>query len=234
MKRLIGIFLLFISSLTYADIYDFVSIEKLIEQEVGRIILPEIYKKLNIKISITPVPGKRAQQMAISGQKDGEIMRIYTYGDENPTMIRVPTPYYFLETMAFVKMGRGIVIDNRDDLKNYNLGKVRGVKHTDNITEGIDNVVDVNTTAQMMKMLENNRIDIALTNTLDGLIILKELGYSDIITMDKPLAVLELYHYIHASKSNIVSEVDSVIKEMIASGEMKELIFMVEKTVIGN
>ncbi len=72
--------------------FDFVSIEKLVEQEVGRVIIPKIYSKLGIEITITPMPGKRAQQMANSGIKDGEIMRIYSYGNETPNTIRVRTP----------------------------------------------------------------------------------------------------------------------------------------------
>jgi hypothetical protein len=54
----------------------------LIEQDVGRIIIPEIYNNLGMTVTIKPVPGKRAQQLATSGKKDGEIMRIFTYGLE--------------------------------------------------------------------------------------------------------------------------------------------------------
>ena len=73
-------------------------IEYLIEQEVGRLVLPQIYKNIGIDISIEPLPAQRAQYAARTGSKDGEIMRIWTYGDENLTTIRVPTAYYFLET----------------------------------------------------------------------------------------------------------------------------------------
>lgn len=82
--------------------YDFASIELLIEQEVGRIVLTQVYENIGINITISPLPGKRAQYVANTGMKDGEIMRIWTYGDENPNTIRVPTPYYYLETMPFV------------------------------------------------------------------------------------------------------------------------------------
>ncbi|TWX56179.1 hypothetical protein [Colwellia hornerae] len=36
--------------------YNFASIELLIEQEVGRIVLPQIYKNIGIDITITPLP----------------------------------------------------------------------------------------------------------------------------------------------------------------------------------
>ena len=106
MNKLIKIILIAVIltlSVQAKEKYSFVSIENLIEQEIGRIIIPKIYQKLNIDVDISSKPAKRAQAYATSGKKDGEIMRIWTYGVENKTTIRVPTPYYKLETMAFIK-----------------------------------------------------------------------------------------------------------------------------------
>jgi len=227
------LFIVFATHFVYAQEYFFVSIQDLIEQEVGRLIIPEIYKKLNLKATISPVPGKRAQFLASSGTKDGEIMRIWTYGIENPTTIRVPTPYYYLETMAFIKKGSGIVINNKKDLSKYKLVKVRGVKHTNNITKGFSNVHDLNSTETMMKFLQAGRADVALTNTVDGMLVLKKFGIKNIVPIKKPLAVLDLYHYIHEKHKALVPKVDDVIKELKASGELKRIIQNAENRVIG-
>ncbi|MGH1542868.1 MAG: substrate-binding periplasmic protein [Arenicella sp.] len=212
--------------------YNFVSIENLIEQEVGRLLIPEIYKKLGYTANINPMPGKRAQQEATSGSKDGEIMRIFTYGQENPTTIRVPTPYYYLETMGFVKRGSGIKINDKSDLARYRLVKVRGVKHTNNISAGLSKVQDIGSTERMMKFLNFGRADIALTNTVDGMLTLQKLGFTDIVPLDKPLATLELFNYIHESNKHLVPEVDSAIKEMLQDGSLKALIEDAENQVI--
>ncbi|MCG8617115.1 MAG: transporter substrate-binding domain-containing protein [Desulfobacterales bacterium] len=235
MKKLfiVVFILIFSTTFTQAEEYHFVSIEKLIEQEVGRLVIPKIYEKLNIKVTITPMPGKRAQHAATSGKKDGEIMRIWTYGENNPTTIRVPTPYYYLETMAFIKKDSGINIGSKDDLKNYKLVKVRGVKHTNNITKGLSNVDDKDNTAQMMKLVDSGRSQVALTNTVDGNLVLKQLNLTSIKPIDKPLAVLDLYHYIHESHKDLVPKVDAVIKEMKASGELAKVIKEAEAKVIG-
>jgi len=235
MKKTIVILLLVFFTTKYgiAEEYHFVSIINLIEQEVGRLIIPEIYKKLGIKVTITPMPGKRAQHSATNGKKDGEIMRIWSYGEENPTTIRVPTPYYYLETMAFIKKGSGIVIHSKSDLSKYKLVKVRGVKHTNNISKGIPDVHDLNTTEQMMKFLAAGRADAALTNTIDGLIVLKKIGIMNIIPIKKPLAVLDLYNYIHEDHKDLVPKVDAVIKEMKASGELSRIIKDAENQIIG-
>jgi len=215
-----------------AQDYQFVSIQNLIEQEVGRVLIPEIYKKIGLSVDITPMPGKRAQEEATSGSKDGEIMRIYTYGEENPTTIRVPTPYYYLETMGFVRKNSGVRIRSKSDLAKYRLAKVRGVKHTNNITKGLDDVFDLKNTETMMEFLQRGRADVALTNTVDGLLVLEKLGYENIGPIAKPLAVLDLYNYIHEDHADIIPQVDKAILDMQGSGEMKGLIAKAEAAVI--
>ena len=221
-----------IPRLGIAQDYQFVSIQNLIEQEVGRVLIPEIYKKLDLTVDISPMPGNRAQEEATTGAKDGEIMRIFTYGNENPTTIRVPTPYYYLETMGFVRKNSGIRIKSKADLAKYRLAKVRGVKHTNNITKGLENVFDLKNTETMMEFLARGRADVALTNTVDGLLVLEKLGYENIGPIEKPLAVLDLYNYIHENHADIVPLVDKAILDMQSSGELKQLIAKAEAAVI--
>ena len=232
MRRLYSLFFILVSSYSIAETYHFVSINDLIEQEIGRIIMPEIYDKLDMSITITPLPGKRAQFEATSGASDGEIMRIFTYGLENETVVRVPTPYYYLETMAFIRKDSNVVINTKEDLKNYKIVKVRGVKHTNNITHGHDTIVDLNTTEQIMKFLDKGRADVALTNTVDGLMVINDLGLKNIVKASEPLATLDLYHYIHEDHKHLVPKVDAVIKQMIASGELDNLVQDAETAVI--
>ena len=194
--------------------------------------MPTCSRKLGIDITITPLPAKRAQLEATSGKSDGEIMRIYNYGEENPTTIRVPTPYYSLETMAFIKKNAGIAITKKEDLAKYRIVKVRGVKHTNNITQGLVNVSDVDSTEQMMWLVEKGMVDVALTNTIDGLMALSILNIDDIVPLDAPLATLDLFHYIHESHKDLVPLVDNIIKEMLASGELASIIKSAEKKVI--
>jgi len=212
--------------------YNFASIEYLIEQEVGRIVLPQIYKNIGIDITVTPLPAQRAQLVASTGEKDGEIMRIWTYGIENNQMIRVPTPYYYLETMPFTLKGRHLDIRDKDDLKKYKLAKVRGVKHTNNITKGINDVYEMNSTENMFKLLQKRMVDVVLTNTFDGVLTLERLGYENITPRNKPLAVLPLYHYIYKKHVALMPLINQEILRLQASGELKKLIELAEQNVI--
>lgn len=209
---------------------DFASIEKLSEQEVGRILLPHIYDKLGIDITITPLPAKRAEQGATSGQYDGELMRIWDYGNQNPQMIRLPTPYYQLDTTPFIT--RHDIKVCRETLADSKLVVVRGVKHTDLITQGLPNVHRVNDTVTMMKMLIDGRADIALTNRMDGIHAINTLQTTEVHSC-QPLAVHSLYHYLHPNNNDLADSLDRAIRGMRQSGELEHLTRLAEEEVLG-
>ena len=218
------------TKLTYR--YQFASIEYLIEQEVGRLVLPQIYAKLAIDIDITPLPGNRAQYVVNTGMFDGEIMRIWSYGEENPTSIRVPTPYYYLETMAFVRKDSNLKVETANDLSELKIGRVRGVKHTNNITADLTDIYDVHSTKLMFELLEQGKIDVALTNTLDGKVMIQRHQFKNIRAMDKPLATLALYHYLHGKHHAMSLLVDEQIQLLSKSGELKSILLHAESYVI--
>lgn len=216
-----------------AQDYRFVSINYLAEQEIGRIVLPQIYKNIGIEISVTPLPGKRAQNEAAKGTKfHGEIMRIFTYGRDNPNTIRVPTPYYYLETMAFVKVDSTLDIKEARDLRNIRIAKVRGVKHTNNITAGLNNVYDSNTTEKILKQVATGFVDVALTNTIDGKLILNEHGIKNVRPTNTPLATLALYHYIHKDNAHLVDKIDDEIKRLKENGQLAQMIKEAESIIL--
>ncbi|WP_105168254.1 substrate-binding periplasmic protein [Pseudoalteromonas sp. T1lg23B] len=223
--------LLYLAFNCSAQEYRFASINYLIEQEVGRIVIKEVYQQLGIKIAITPLPGKRAQHEAATGINDGEIMRIHSYGDETPSTTRVPTPYYHLETMVFTRKNSGIVINKASDLRNYQVVRVRGVKHTQNVTQGMTNVTDTDNTAQMFKLVDAGLADIALTNKMDGLIVLKNLGITTVEAHPHSLDKQALYHYIRKEHVKLIQKVDNKLKQLKQSGELDKLIRRAEQEV---
>ncbi|XQW84043.1 substrate-binding periplasmic protein [Thalassotalea piscium] len=219
----------------HASEYHFAAIDKLAEQEVGKIILTEIYKELGIKITISSLPGNRAEYEANQGVKDGEIMRIFSYGEVNENLIRVPTPYYYLLTTAFIKKGSKIELHTKDDLAQYRLARVRGVKHTKIITMNMPNVVEANSTIKMFKLLDQNIVDIALTNADNGIWNLAQTSLNDKITAyPRVFARLNLYHYIHKKNKHLVDKVNTKINEMIASGALKNIVQQARQQVFSN
>ena len=221
------------SSLTKAD-YHFAAIENLAEQEIGKIVLTRIYQELGLNIAITSFAGNRAQHEANSGLKAGEIMRIWTYGTENKNLMRVPTAYYSLTTSAFKLKKSPIQINKASDLKGYKVVRIRGVKHTNNITKGLRYISDSPSTVAMFKLLQQGNVDIAVTNYIDGIEVLKKLNLESEIVASKPLAELKLYHYIHKDHRELVVKVDNMIKQLKSTGQLADIIKAAEAEVLSN
>lgn len=223
------IFITFFSLNCQAEKYHLVSIACLFEQQVGELVLPAIYNKLGIDITITAMPGNRAMLETVSGRKDGEIMRIWSYGIEHTETIRIPTPYYQLETMAFFRQGEAINLKTAADLARYSVLKVRGVKHTNNITKGLSDIYDYDDTESMMRALQRNSV--ALTHITDGQFAIRKAGLKGIVQLEAPLATFPLFHYVHRKNSHLVERLNKAIVEMKQSGELKRLILKAEQEV---
>ncbi len=203
--------------------YKFVRIEGLAEQAVGEKILMDVYKRAGIEISISPMPGRRALEMASTGAIDGETLRVYGLGENVKSLIRVPTPLSSLQTVAFAKKDKAVSLTSREDLNNYSSVIVTGVLHTHAITEGISNVREMTDPAGMFKMVEAGRADLALTSYLDGLASLKKLKIDSIVNVEPALNDQPLYHYVHESKKDVIDTIEPIIKEMSASGELASM-----------
>lgn len=214
-----------------AEEYHFVSISGLYEQEVGEVILAEIYSRVGLGFKVSRVPGQRAVMEATQGRVDGEVMRIWSYGEEHPEVIRVPTSYYFLETMAFYKKGSGVEVSSIEDLTKYSVLKIRGVKHTNIVTKGVADVYDFDDTESMLKALNKQRSNVALTNRGDGLFAIQKYGIKGIEFSKYPLFSFPLYHYVHKKSIHLVDKIDRVIAKMKETGELDKLIRRAERQV---
>lgn len=213
---------------------NFVRIEGSAGQAIGGKLLYEIYKRAGIKITITPMPAKRALTEASAGRKDGEAVRIWSVGEKYPTLIRVPTPIYSIRTQAFAKKGNMFTLKDSNDLEKYNIVIVRGVQHTTNITRGLKKVQIISKMSLLMQFVQKGRAEIALTNRLSGLSLLKKYAISDVVAVGESLKELLLYHYLYKDHKHLVPKIDSIIKNMVDSGEMSDLRKKYENEYLNN
>ena len=223
--------LLALTQVSYAQQYHFAAISNLYEQEVGEIILADIYRRAGLEMTVTPMPGQRAIMEATSGRVDGEIMRIWSYGVEHPQLVRVPTSYYFLETMAFYKEGSDVEVNSVEDLEKYSVLKVRGVKHTNAITKGFTDVYNYDNTEAMLRALDKDRNNVAVTHRSDGLFAIQKHGLKNIDSSEYPMFSFPLYHYVYKENRHLVEKIDRIIQAMKTTGELDVLIRQAEKQV---
>jgi len=211
----------------------FAQIAETPDQMIGAEILKVAYGKIGISIKMVDMPGKRALTQSSQGKVDGEVHRIIEVEDAYPTLIRVPTPINYIEPSVFAKH-YNFKITNCAALKKYNVGIVRGVKHAELCTKGMNNVHTFNFSTKMMELLDAKRIDIAITARINGLLLSKKMGMESIQPLSPPLSKKMVYHYVHEKHKSLVSKINKVFIEMKKSGELEMLRKKAIKTLLKN
>ena len=192
------------------------------DQVIGAVIVKAAYEKLGIPVKFEILPGKRALAESSEGRADGEVHRIVEIDDEYPTLLRVPTPINYIEPSVFSKKHEFEVTDCAA-LQGYQIGIVRGVKHSQLCTQGMENVIAGNDLTAVMRMLNAGRIDLLITARINGLLMAKELKLDTIKPLSPPLSRFWVYHYLHKSHKELVPRIDNVFKSMQESGELEAL-----------
>jgi len=192
------------------------------DQAIGAVIVKAAYEKLGIPVKFAILPGKRALAESSEGRVDGEVHRIFEVGAEYPTLLRVPTPINYIEPSVFSKK-HGFEVTDCAALQGYQIGIVRGVKHSQLCTHGMENVFLGDDLTGVMRMLDAGRIDLLITARINGLLLAKELGLDAIKPLSPPLSRLWVYHYLHERHKDLVPTIDAVFKAMQESGELETL-----------
>ena len=192
------------------------------DQAIGAVIVKAAYKKLGIPVKFEILPGKRALVESSEGRADGEVHRIVEIGDEYPTLLRVPTPINYIEPSVFSKKHEFEVTDC-PALEGYQIGIVRGVKHSELCTRGMKKVFEGDNLNGVMRMLNAGRVELLITARINGLLMAKELGLDSIKPLSPPLSRFWVYHYLHERHKELVPTIDAVFKAMQERGELEAL-----------
>ncbi|WP_319543902.1 transporter substrate-binding domain-containing protein [uncultured Pseudodesulfovibrio sp.] len=186
-------------------------------------ILTEAYAQLGYDVTIKGFPAERALAMSNEGLVDGEAGRVSVIEGSYTNLIRVPTPLYTNRVAAFSRQAHFNTKNGWNSLKGYSVGAVLGYKFIEKMTEDLDTVYFRNYSI-LFKALDNNRIDVAVSEYLEALPTLGQLHLIQIGSHYPLLAHNPMYHYLHKSKAWLIPAIDSILHEMEKSGRMDEIL----------
>ncbi|MEH6575470.1 MAG: transporter substrate-binding domain-containing protein [Amphritea sp.] len=221
-KIILAVTLILFCAQAYSQTLVIGRIEGAPDHQLGAAIIEEAYKRINVVVEFKVFPGQRALVQSSSGKVDGEMQRIYEVGDLYPTLIRVPTPFTYMDAAVFSKDEK-IVVSGWSSLNDYKVGIVRGDKYAEIGLRDVENVVLVSGTKSLLRMLDAGRVDIVVTTIFDGLYGAKKHQMQSIRPIYPILARIPLYFYLHEKNKHLVAEIDRVFKSMQQSGELEEL-----------
>lgn len=181
------------------------------------LIVKEAFERIGRKGNVAMYSAsKRALINANEDVDQGVAMRVKNLEKKFPNLVRVPES--IIEN-DFVAYARDLQLSTAswDTLKPYAVTHVHGwVIFERNMPKG-QNVTTVKEPNQMFKMLDKERVDIALYERWQGLQYVKAKGLT-VRVLEPPLASVSMYMYVHKKHANLVGELDQALKAMKADG----------------
>lgn len=201
----------------------FARIENIPDQFVGGEILKAVYSRLKIPIELVDLPAKRALMESSTGKLDGEVHRNINVQKQYPTLIMIRPAINYIEPSVFSKT-HDFNVKGWGSIADYTVGIVRGVGTSEDGTRWMKQVLAATTLDQLMLALAADRIDVAVSDSFSGLVVVKKLGLENSIkVLTPPLQKNEIYHFLHEKHRKLAPKVEKVIREMQASGELESL-----------
>lgn len=201
------------------------------DQTITTRILTLVYDRLNIPMQTVIVPSRRAVVEAAQGVLDGLTHRIFEVGEENPTLVRIPTPINHVEPTLFSKQPERFV--DIASVTGQRIGIRRGARLAEIATKGLEPVVSATSPLQLMRLLAEDRLDVVILSRENGFAALRKLGKSSIRPAPRPLYRLPLFHYLHRKHAQLVDRLDGFFKELTTSGELRKLRVKYFEKVVG-
>ena len=108
--------------------------------EGSEAVLRTAYLELGVNLLVEPMQGQVALERSLAGESDGEVHRIYALGEQQTSLIRVPTSIGNIATVAVSAPGSDVSISDIDDLAQYRIGRIDGILHSAMVAEHLEGV----------------------------------------------------------------------------------------------
>jgi len=185
-------------------------------------LLAEIYRRAGLGLQVEVLPAARASLVALSDKADGELVRIASYGQTYPQLVRVDPAFYRVSVRAYSLAARSAQVQTRDDLHHYTVAAIRGMAYAQELTDNHPALTLTQNPLQLFRMLAAGRVDVVVCATLAAQQTVNGLGLRD-LDVSPELARFELHHYLHARRRALAPRLAEVIRHMRDSGELEQL-----------
>jgi len=179
----------------------------------------EAFRRVGLTLELIVQPSERSLQAAEQGQVDGEGLRIAGLGAQYPNLLQVPEPYIGVSFVAFARKVDAVSVERGwASLEPHRVAFITGWKMFEANATHARIVSKVSTPEQLFRMLESDRIDLALYTLADGSAILKRLGMTSIVPLKPSLRDVNMYLYLHRRHEAWVPRIAQALRAMKSDG----------------
>jgi polar amino acid transport system substrate-binding protein len=207
-----------------AKTLEFSCIEETPDIEISRLVLSKAYGKLGIDIKIQRLPGLRALIYANEGLTDGELFRAAGVEDDYVNLVRVNVPINTVDVVVITK-NRSFEVTGWQSLKPYYIGVQSGITFIESSISKMEGlkVARVKSSSQLLRMLNNERIDAVVAPRISAILSLADLRFKTMTILEPPLQILPLFHYLNKKHQSLVPELENVLQKMEDDDEIKRI-----------
>ena len=147
----------------------------------------EAFRRARLELRLEKLPAGRALLLSNSGVADGELNRLSGIETQYPNLVRVPEK---LGDWYFAAFSKDASIPGRlEAIRGRTVGLIRGWKIYESALAGAKDVIAADDAEQLFRLLQLDRIEVALYERLMGLAHIRELGIKGVLWSEPPLFI---------------------------------------------
>ncbi len=173
------------------------------------IILTEAFRRIGYKLNTVQLPPERGLLAANEGIVDGDVNRIKGLEKTYPNLQRVPEKIRDSEFCALSK--NNSISNTPNELKKRVVGHIKGWKIYDKMMATSKKVITASSPTQLFRLLEVNRIEVALYSCVEGLDLAQRLGINNIHILKPDFQQVKLFIYLNNKHANLIPQLSSAL-----------------------
>ena len=176
----------------------------------------EAFRRARLELRLEKLPAERALLLSNSGVADGELNRLAGIGTQYPNLIRVPEK---LGDWYFAAFSKDASIPGRlEAIKGRTVGLIRGWKIYESALAAAKDVIAVDDADQLFRLLQLDRIEVALYERLMGLAYIKEHAIKGVRVVEPPFFTRETFIHLYKSHAGQVPALAAALRAMKQDG----------------
>ena len=185
-------------------------------------ILTQAYAEMNQPIEFVELPVRRALEMLLKGQLDGNFYRVAELAQQYPMLYRVETPLNIVEVRVY-RNNTKINPENWTQLQNIKVGYLRGTILIERQLNASIKRVEGDTQDDVFKLLSRGVVDVVLIVEPSQSPPASSALTAKLERLDVVLDSVPLYHYLSERHREVGLRLNTVLKRMQSSGELQKI-----------
>ena len=180
------------------------------------VIATETFRRIGVELRLAKLPAERALLLANDGLEDGDLTRIAGIEEQYPNLVRVPEKLIDWDFAAFSKDAS--IPANLEAIRHHSVGFIKGWKFYERNMAGAERVTTVDDPTQLFRLLDRDRIEVALYARWMGLALIQKQGLKNIRPLEPPLESRAMYIYLNKRHAKLVPKLAEALRALKREG----------------